>query len=50
MAIENTFTDSANKPEYEAIDTKQNMRPDCDVKMDTDPAYQATRSMAERNY
>ena len=28
--------------EYEAIDTKSNMKPHCDVKMDADPAYQAT--------
>ena len=41
--MENTFTDSTNnkppEPEYEAI---ENMRRDCDVKMDTNPAYQVT--------
>ena len=57
---DNTITDSTNKhikppePEYEAVDTKRNMKPDsdvkmdinpaygCDVKMDANPAYQAT--------
>ena len=43
-----TTTDPMSKyikppePEYEAIDTKSNMKPHCDVKMDADPAYQAT--------
>ena len=37
--------DSTNKyikppePEYEAVDSKQNMKPDSDVKMDANPAY-----------
>ena len=45
---DNTITDPTNKyikasePEYEAIDTKSNMKPDCDVKMDANPVYQAT--------
>ena len=48
MSRDKTITDSTNKyikpsePEYEAIDTKPNVKPDCDVKMDANPAYQAT--------
>ena len=29
-------------PEYEIVDTKLNMKPHSDVKMDANPAYQAT--------
>ena len=48
MSRDNTITDSqhiqSNEPEYEAIETdpKPNMKPACDVKMDANPAYQAT--------
>ena len=44
---DNTITDPTNKyikppepdVEYEAVDTKPNMKPDSDVKMDVNPAY-----------
>ena len=43
---DNTITDPTNKPpepEYElVVDTKPNMKPPSDVKMDADPAYQGT--------
>ena len=48
MSRDKTITDSTNKyikpsePEYEAIDTKPNVKPDYDVKMDANPAYQVT--------
>ena len=48
MSRDYTITDSTNKyikppePEYEAIDTKPNMKPGSDVKMDANPAYQVT--------
>ena len=49
-SIDNTITDSTNKyvkpyasePEYEAIDSKPNIKPEYDVKMDANPAYQVT--------
>ena len=47
MSRDNTITDSkyvqSTEPEYEVIvDPKQNKKPACDVKMDANPAYQAT--------
>ena len=48
MTRVHTITESTNKyikpsePEYEAIDTKPNMKPYYDVKMDANPAYQTT--------
>ena len=47
MSRDNTITDSkyvqSTEPEYEAIvDPKLNTKPGCDVKMDANPAYQAT--------
>ena len=47
MSRDNTVTDSkyvqSTEADYEAIlDPKPNMKPDCDVKMDVNPAYQAT--------
>ena len=47
MSRDNTVTDSkyvqSTEADYEAIlDPKPNMKPDCDVKMDDNPAYQAT--------
>ena len=45
MSRDKNNTDSTNKyikpsePEYEAIDTKPNVKRDCDVKMDVNPAY-----------
>ena len=41
----NIITDPTNEynklsqPDYEAVDTKPNMKPDSDVKMDVNPAY-----------
>ena len=48
MSRGNTITDSkhvrSTEVEYEAVETdpKPNMKPTCDVKMDANPAYQAT--------
>ena len=48
MSRDDTITDPTNKyiklsePEYKAIDTKPNMKPDYDVKMDDNLAYQVT--------
>ena len=48
VSKDQTITEYANQyikpsePEYEAIDTKPNMKPNYDIKMDANPAYQAT--------
>ena len=47
MSRDSTVTDSkyvqSTEPEYEVIvNPKPNMKPACDVKMDVNPAYQAT--------
>ena len=45
LSRDHTITNPAQRkpseePEYEAIETDQ--KPDCDIKMDSNPAYQAT--------